>query len=72
MNPTADPAQTTSSSDSNCTLRCLVEGDSAPFVVDVEADGEIGALKKTIRDERKHGVFRDVDGPDLKLFKVSY
>jgi hypothetical protein len=51
-------------------LRCLVEGDSIPFVITASADTEIGEFKEIIHEKGKNRALSGVDAWDLVLLKV--
>ncbi|KAI1294265.1 hypothetical protein EDD11_008201, partial [Mortierella claussenii] len=59
-----------SMTDNQLTLFCLVDGESTPFPVEIEAAKTIGSLKKAIKDE-KAIAFADVDADMLTLWRVS-
>ena len=51
-------------------LWCFIK-DSTAFEVIAPVNASIGRLKKLVWEERKNGVLRDTDAPDLVLWKVS-
>ena len=53
------------------TLWCLIDGDKAPFDVEIPIDGSISALKKIIKEERRHRLEK-FDAADLILWEVCY
>ena len=51
-------------------LRCLVEGDSAPFTLTVPLNVEVGDLKEIVHEKGQNGALSGVDAKDLVLLKV--
>jgi hypothetical protein len=53
-------------------LNCLVLGDdpSHIFTIEIQGTKNISALKKAIKEEKKH-TFQHVDADALKLFKAN-
>ncbi|KAF9084813.1 hypothetical protein BGX29_002321, partial [Mortierella sp. GBA35] len=56
--------------DNLLTLFCLVDGDSVPFSVDIDASKTVDHLKKLIKAEKSNN-FSDVDADQLTLWHVS-
>ncbi|KAF9920028.1 hypothetical protein BGZ67_001615, partial [Mortierella alpina] len=56
--------------DNLLTLFCLVDGDSMPFSVDIDASKTVDHLKKLIKTE-KTPRFDDVAADELTLWRVS-
>ncbi|KAG0198791.1 hypothetical protein BGX33_012070 [Mortierella sp. NVP41] len=56
--------------DNLLTLFCLVDGDSMPFSVDIDASKTVDHLKKLIKAEKTNN-FSDVDADQLTLWHVS-
>jgi len=54
-------------------LNCLVLGDGPDhiFPVNIASTESVGALKKSIKDQKKHA-FKHVDADTLNIFKVSF
>jgi hypothetical protein len=52
-------------------LRCLIEGESVVFTVEVERSTEFGVLKKVIQAERALDTLKNVGAHTLELWKVS-
>jgi hypothetical protein len=52
-------------------LRCLIEGESVVFTVQVPCDLEIGDLKELIQSKRQLDTLKDVGPQILELWKVS-
>ena len=53
-------------------INCLVFGDGSShlFTIEIEDTKNVSALKKAIKDEKKHS-FEHVDADSLDIFKVS-
>jgi hypothetical protein len=51
--------------------RCVIEGESVVFTVEVSRSLEVGDLKKVIQSERARGSLKNVDPHALELWKVS-
>lgn len=51
------------------TLRCLIQGDSCVFNVEITANKEISGVKETIKHKRKRGILKDIDPDDLELWQ---
>ncbi|KAF9405604.1 hypothetical protein BGZ76_006532, partial [Entomortierella beljakovae] len=51
-------------------LFCILDGDSSPFEVELEADKSIAALKKAIRDEKPNDL-QGIDADKLILYQVT-
>jgi hypothetical protein len=52
-------------------LRCLIEGESVVFTVEVERSTEFGVLKKVIQAERGLDTLKNVGAHTLTLWQVS-
>ncbi|KAF9329395.1 hypothetical protein BG006_007501 [Podila minutissima] len=65
-NNTADNNKT----DNSLTLLCVVDGDSMPFSVDIDASKTVDHLKDAIK-LKKINDFNDVDADVLTLWRVS-
>ena len=52
-------------------LRCLIEGESVVFPVDVERSIEVGDLKEAIQRKRAPDTLKNVGAHILELWKVS-
>jgi hypothetical protein len=52
-------------------LWCLIEDDSAPFLVPVHTSTYVAELKKLIYENGKAGILHGTDAKDLTLWKVS-
>ncbi|KAI8595874.1 hypothetical protein EDD21DRAFT_358654 [Dissophora ornata] len=53
------------------TLFCLVDGDSTPFSVDIDASKTVDHLKNLIANGDQAPAFRDIAAKDLTLWRVS-
>lgn len=59
------------SSDNAIRIRCLVEGDSHVFNVDITANQEISNLKEEIQRKRANGILKNVDPHALELWNMK-
>jgi Crinkler effector protein N-terminal domain len=72
--PIFDSAPTTMpvpSQDGSRLLRCLIEGESAVFTVQVSSRIEIGDLKEVVQRKRALDTLKNVGPHTLELWKVS-
>jgi hypothetical protein len=51
-------------------LRCLIQGESTSFKVQVKSNEDIDDLKGHVHKMKAKGILRDVDAADLVLWKV--
>ena len=59
------------SQDGSRLLRCLIEGESAVFTVQVSSRTEIGDLKEVVQRKRALDTLKNVSPHTLELWKVS-
>jgi hypothetical protein len=64
-------AHRNSRSDANCTLSCLVKGDSAPFMITARLDDKISKLQSLVYKQKVMGILCDINAADLVLLKVG-
>ncbi|KAF9342633.1 hypothetical protein BGX26_007146 [Mortierella sp. AD094] len=69
-NKTTDNNTTDNKTNKDLTLFCLVDGDSTPFSVDIDASKTVDHLKDAIK-LKKPNDFNDIDADKLTLWHVS-